>query len=139
MLYGVLLQHAILVRLCNWRMAAALVPTQFCPSKSFSFSKWESGSKGEKRSFHAEWCQQFEWLHYEFDKDAAFCYLCMKCQLEKKFLSKYQTRSGIYLQRINILEGRHVCVVSSNVSNTDSNRGGQNSDTTTWNAHIYSI
>ena len=71
----------------TWTMAAALVPAQFRPSKSFNFPKREFGSKGEKRSFRAEWCQQFEWLHYDVGKDAAFCYLCMKCQLEKKFLA----------------------------------------------------
>jgi len=38
-------------------------------------------------SFHAERCQQFEWLHYDVGADAAFCYLCKKCEQEKKFLA----------------------------------------------------
>ena len=71
----------------TWRMAEALVTAQFRPSRSFSFPKREFGSKGEKITFHAEWCQQFEWLHYDVGKDAALCYFCMKCQLEKKFLA----------------------------------------------------
>ena len=39
-----------------------LVPAQFQPSKLFNFPKPEFGSKGEKISSRAEWCQQFEWL-----------------------------------------------------------------------------
>ena len=82
------MQYFVLIRpISMWRIAEALVPAQFRPSRSFSFPKREFGSKGEKRSFRAEWCQRFEWLHYDVGKDGAFCYLCMKCQLEKKFLA----------------------------------------------------
>ena len=82
------MQYFVLLRpISTWRMAAAQLAAQFRPSRWFSFPKRELGSKGEKRSFRAEWCQQFEWLHYDVDKDAAFCYLCIKCQMEKKFLS----------------------------------------------------
>ena len=37
----------------------------------FSFPKREFGSKREKRSFRADWCQQFKWLHYDVGADAA--------------------------------------------------------------------
>ena len=60
---------------------------QFRPTKAFSFPKRQFGSKGEERSFRAEWCDAFNWLHYDVDKDAAFCYLCMRCEAEKKFLA----------------------------------------------------
>ena len=59
---------------------------QFRPTKAFKFPKRQFGSKGEERSFRAEWCDAFSWLHYDVDKDAAFCYLCMRYEVEKKFL-----------------------------------------------------
>ena len=73
--YGILYyENFVLLRLIStWRMAAVLAAAQFRPSRSFSLLKREFGSKREKISFHAEWCQQFEWLHYDVDKDAAFC------------------------------------------------------------------
>ena len=37
---------------------------QFRPTKAFSFPKRQFGSKGDKRSFHAEWCDTLSWLHY---------------------------------------------------------------------------
>ena len=52
-----------------------------------SFPKRPFGSKDEERSFRAEWCDTFSWLHYDVGKDAAFCYLCMRCEAEKKFLA----------------------------------------------------
>ena len=30
---------------------------------------------------------QYPWLHYDFEKDAAFCHLCMKASVEGKFLT----------------------------------------------------
>ena len=50
---------------------------QFRPTKAFKFPKRQG--RGEE----FEWCDAFSWLHYDVDKDAAFCYLCMP---EKKFL-----------------------------------------------------
>ena len=38
---------------------------QFQPLKSFKFPKRSFGSNGEERSFCAEWCEKFSWLHYE--------------------------------------------------------------------------
>ena len=82
-----IMQYSVLLHLIStWRMATVLVPTQFRPLKSPSFlSRSLHGKKGEKRNFF-KW-QQFKWLHYDVVKDVAFCYLCMKCQLEKKFLA----------------------------------------------------
>ena len=59
---------------------------QFRPPKSFRFPKRRFGSKGEERYFRVEWYEQFDWLHYDIGLDAAFCYLCMKSDREKKFL-----------------------------------------------------
>ena len=50
---------------------------QFKPSKSFKFPKRRFGKKGEERSFRAAWCEKYDWLHYNVNADAAFCYLCM--------------------------------------------------------------
>ena len=74
-----------LLYLCH--MVATALPEQFWSSKSFIFPKRKFGARGEEWSFRAEWCQENDWLHYDVDKDAAFCYLCMKCEHEKKFLS----------------------------------------------------
>ena len=63
------------------------VSEQFQPTKAFSFPKRQFGSKGEERSLCSEWCDTFSWLHYDVDKNAAFCYLCMRCEAEKKFLA----------------------------------------------------
>ncbi len=62
-------------------------PSQFRPGKLFQFPKRTFGSKGCTRSFRAEWCDSFNWLHYDVGKDVAFCYLCMRAQHEKKFLA----------------------------------------------------
>ena len=61
--------------------------SQFQPTKAFNFPKRKFGTKGEERSFRAEWCETFSWLHYDVKTDAAFCYLCMRCEAEKKFLA----------------------------------------------------
>ena len=58
---------------------------QFRPPKSFSFPKRKFGST--ERSFRAEWYEQFSWLHYDVSKDAAFCFLCMQCEEQNKFLA----------------------------------------------------
>ena len=68
-------------------MATTALPEQFRPNKSFIFPKRKFGARGEEWSFQPEWCQEHNWLHYDVGKDAAFCYLCMKCECEKKFLS----------------------------------------------------
>ena len=57
---------------------------QFRPMKSFSFLNRQFGSKGEERSFRVEWCDVFNWLHYDVDKDAAFCYLCLRYSTKRE-------------------------------------------------------
>ncbi len=48
------------------------ITEQFLPTKAFRFSKRQFGSMGEERSFRAEWCDSFSWLHYDVDTDATF-------------------------------------------------------------------
>ena len=50
----------------------------------YSFPKRKFGKT--ERSFRAEWYEHFPWLHYNVEKDAAFCYVCMRASLEEKFL-----------------------------------------------------
>ena len=54
--------------------------------KRFNFPKRQFGTKGEERSFRAEWCDTFSWLRYDVKTNTAFCYLCMRYEAEKKFL-----------------------------------------------------
>ena len=69
-----------------WLSSAQLVQ-QFKPPKSFKFPKCKVGKKGEERAFRAAWCEKYDWLHYDVSADAAFCYLCMRAEHEKKFLA----------------------------------------------------
>ena len=39
------------------------------------------------RSFRAEWCEKYPWLHYNIELDAAFCFICMKASEQGKFLT----------------------------------------------------
>ena len=66
---------------------STLFPDKFHPAKGFDFPKRSFRSKGEKRSFRSEWCEKFCWLHYYVALDAAFCYVCIKANHEKKLLS----------------------------------------------------
>ena len=52
--------------------------------KTFSFPNRQFGSKGDERSFRVVWCDPFNWLYYDVDKDAAFCYLCMRCSTKRQ-------------------------------------------------------
>ena len=61
------------------------IPNKFHPPKSFSFPKRLFGSKNKKCSFRPEWCDRYSWVHYDAPKDAAFCYICMKVEGERKF------------------------------------------------------
>ena len=63
------------------------VPEKFHPSKSYVFPVHKFGSKGEKRQFKPEWCDKYDWLHYDRVADAAFCHPCMKAESEKLFLA----------------------------------------------------
>lgn len=57
------------------------------PPKTFKFPHRKFGSQGATRTFRAEWCEKFDWLHYDAPADAAFCHVCMCAELEKKFLA----------------------------------------------------
>ena len=54
--------------------AGETIPAKFHPSKSFAFPVRKFGSKGEKRSFRAEWCAKYDWLHYDRVADAVLYY-----------------------------------------------------------------
>ena len=59
---------------------------QFRPSASFKFFKCLFGAKGLQQPFQSDQCKKYNWLHYDVSKDAAFCYLCMRGEHERKFL-----------------------------------------------------
>ena len=63
---------------------SAVLPEKFHPNKVFVFPKRKFGTKGEERSFRAEWCEQYPWLHYDAKMDAAFCHMCMTAAHEGK-------------------------------------------------------
>ena len=63
------------------------IPAKFHPSKKYAFPARKFGGKGEKRSFRAEWCEKYDWLHYDRVADAAFCHLCLTAERETKFLA----------------------------------------------------
>ena len=65
--------------------SAGMIPNKFHPPKSFLFPKRTLGSKNEKRAFWPEWCEKYSWLHYDVSTDAAFCYICMKTERERKY------------------------------------------------------
>ena len=60
---------------------------KFHPSKTFKFPKRLFGAKKVERSFRAEWCKDFKWLHYNVESDSAFCHLCQTAEMEKKLLA----------------------------------------------------
>lgn len=61
------------------------VPQKFHPPKSFSFPK--RAFRGRLRSFRSEWCEEFDWLHYDGTGDRAFCHLCISAEAENLFLA----------------------------------------------------
>ena len=56
----------------------------FHPQRSFKFPKCKFGAT--ERSFRAEWCNNYLWLHYDKASDSAFCHLCMRVVSEGKLL-----------------------------------------------------
>ena len=61
------------------RIHARDVPNQ--PGESFSFPQRECGKKNGKpnyRSFSANWCKKYNWLHCDEQSDKAFCFTCVK-------------------------------------------------------------
>jgi len=63
-------------------------------TKLFNFPKRELGRNKEKRSFRAEWCEKYPWLHYDVGRDVALCYLCMQAGYEGKFLASSKRESA---------------------------------------------
>ena len=62
-----------------------LLPLKFHPSSTYKFPKRKFVVSRE-RSFKSNWCQKYQWLHYDASSDAAFCYLCMRADKEGKLL-----------------------------------------------------
>ena len=64
------------------------LPEKFHPQTTFKFPKRKFGKLGKgERFFRADWCDKYPWLHYDVQKDVAFCHLCMTAEHENKFLS----------------------------------------------------
>ena len=63
------------------------VTKTFDPPKSFAFPKRSFGFRGIQRSFRSEWCQEFEWFHYDAAADAVYWHLCLCTEIEKRFLA----------------------------------------------------
>ena len=59
-----------------------VIQPKFHPPKTYVFPKTKIGSR--ERPFHAHWCEDYPWLHYNAEKDAAFCYVCMISDKNKK-------------------------------------------------------
>ena len=62
------------------------VPDLFHPKRSYKFPRRKFGTTGE-RSFRAEWCDTYPWLHYDKVSNSAFCHLCMRAASQGKFLA----------------------------------------------------
>lgn len=62
------------------------IPAKFHPPKCYKFPSRRFGAKEEKRSFTAEWCDKYDWLHYDTTTDAAFRHVCLTVEFEKRFL-----------------------------------------------------
>ena len=74
------------------------LPEKFHPGKSFNFRKRTFDKKNEERSFRAEWCEKYPWLHYNIESDSAFCHLCMTADYESKFLASTK-RDAAFISR----------------------------------------
>ena len=59
--------------------------SKFHPNKSFRFPKRKFGNT--ERSFRAEWCERFDWLHYDVKSDSVFCHLCKTAVTQNKLLA----------------------------------------------------
>ena len=70
-----------------------------CPSVSFNEIPEKNQPKyvdfpktlfrKSSRSFSSKWYKEFLWLHYNLDKDAAFCYTCMSAEINELKLKQY--------------------------------------------------
>ena len=59
-----------------------VIQPKFHPPKTYVFLKTKIGSS--ERSSHAHWCEDYPWLHYSAEKDAAFCYVGIISDKKKK-------------------------------------------------------
>ena len=66
---------------------------------SLVFPKREFGKKQiVKRSFQATWFKQHQWLHYDEERDLAFCHTCIKAYREKKLTSAHNVDPSFILR-----------------------------------------
>lgn len=79
-------------------MASPKVPDKFHPGSSYKFPKRKFGNKGEERTFKAEWCRQFPWIHYHQELDAVLCHICMEAEFCGKFLASTK-REPAFIKR----------------------------------------
>lgn len=84
------------------------LPAKFHPPRNFRFPKRKFGSKGEERSFRAEWCAKFPWLHYDIGKDIALCHVCMKAEFEKKFLASTNRDAAFIIKGFTYWKGSNI-------------------------------
>ena len=76
------------------------LPVKFHPSSSFAFPKrsFGTGSGKRVRSFRAEWCTKFSWLHYDTTADSAFCHVSLTAEHEKRLLAS-KKRDQTFISR----------------------------------------
>ena len=56
----------------------------FHPPKGFTFPRTTFGSRS--RSCQYQWFENFDFLHYDIEKDAIFCATCVRAVQQKKIL-----------------------------------------------------
>ena len=54
-----------------------------------------------ERSFRAQWCEDFEWLHYDIESDCAFCHLCQTAEVEKNLLASTKKGPAFLIKGFN--------------------------------------
>ena len=81
---------------------------KYHPPKGFSFPKREFGSKREKRSFCAKWCNKYTWLHYNVTHDATFRHVCMQAEFEKKFLGSTKREAAFIMKGFTYLKEEYL-------------------------------
>ena len=54
------------------------IKAQYRPDKNFKFPKTLMGKR--ERRCQYQWFENFSWLHYDVEKDCAFCFICQKHQ-----------------------------------------------------------
>ena len=73
---------------------------------NFDYPKCWFGN-GPLRSFNKNWHNQFPWLHYNEEKDAAFCFTCMTADRTKELeLSTKQDKTFISTGHTNWKKGQ---------------------------------